>query len=79
VASALSHDNKGNLLKYVQVTMTFGITTAIRIYVLGILAGGWLDKKLVTSPWFMLLGVLLAIFLSFRYLLEQLSKVQNNN
>jgi len=74
----LSQSNKGNFLKYVQVASTFGITTALRIYILGVLLGGWLDKKFVTSPWFMLLGVLLAIFLSFRFLLEQLNRVQDH-
>jgi len=75
----LSHiSNKGSLLRYVQVATTFGITTALRIYILGVLLGGWLDKKFVTSPWFMLLGVLLAIFLSFRFLLEQLNRVQDH-
>jgi F0F1-type ATP synthase assembly protein I len=79
VARALSQiGNKGSLFKYIQVATTFGITTALRIYILGVLLGGWLDKKLVTSPWFMLLGVLLAIFLSFRFLLEQLNRVQDH-
>ncbi|MGI6685652.1 MAG: AtpZ/AtpI family protein [Bacillota bacterium] len=73
----MTQNHKGNFLKYVQVTTTFGITTAFRIYILGILAGGWLDQKFVTSPWFMLLGVLLAVFLSFKSLLEQLSRVDN--
>lgn len=71
----MSRNNKGSFFNYVQVTTTFGITTALRIYILGILAGGWLDRKFLTSPWFMLLGVLLAVFLSFKYLLTQLSKV----
>lgn len=74
----MSQNNKGFFLKYVQVTTAFGITTAFRIYILGVLIGGWLDEKLVTAPWFMLVGVLLAIFLSFKYLLEQLSKVQDH-
>ena len=71
-------ENKGNFLRYVQLTTTFGITTALRIYILGILAGGWLDIKFGTSPWFMLVGVLLAIFLSFKFLLEQLSRVNKD-
>lgn len=75
----MSQNNKGNFFRYVQVTTTFGVTTALRIYILGVLVGGWIDKKLDTSPWFMLLGLLLAIFLSFKFLLDQLSKVQEDN
>lgn len=73
------NNKKGNYFRYVQVTATFGITTALRIYILGVLAGGWIDKQLNKSPWFMLLGILLAIFLSFKFLLEQLSQVQEDN
>lgn len=75
----MSQNNKGNFFRYVQVTTTFGVTTALRIYILGVLVGGWVDKKLDTSPWCMLLGILLAIFLSFKFLLEQLSKIQKDN
>ncbi len=70
--------NKGNLVKYFQVTATFGITTAIRIYLLGVLGGGWADKKLGTSPWFMISGVLVAIFLSFNYLFKAISRIEKD-
>lgn len=75
----MSQDNKGSFFRYVQITTTFGITMALRIYILGALVGGFVDKKLDKSPWFMLLGILIAIFLSFKFLLEQLSKVQESN
>lgn len=75
----MSQNNRSNFFRYVQVTTTFGITTALRIYILGVLVGGWVDKKLVTAPWFMLLGIVLAIFLSFKFLLEQLSQVDRDN
>lgn len=75
----MSQNNKGNFFRYVQVTTTFGVTMALRIYILGVIIGGWADKKLDASPWFMLLGILLAIFLSFKFLLEQLSKGQKKN
>ena len=55
-------ENKGNFLRYVQLTTTFGITTALRIYILGILAGGWLDIKFGTSLVYVS-RVLLAIFI----------------
>lgn len=75
----MSQNSEGKFFKYVQVTTTFGITTALRIYILGILIGDWLDKKFATSPWFMLGGVLIAIFLSFKFLLEQLSTMEKNH
>lgn len=75
----MSQNNKGNFFRYAQVTATFGVTMALRIYILGILVGGFVDKKLDKSPWFMLLGILIAIFLSFKFLLDQLSKVEKDN
>ncbi|MCR6545431.1 AtpZ/AtpI family protein [Dehalobacterium formicoaceticum] len=74
----MSNNNKGNIFRYMQVAVTFGITTALRIYLLGVLIGGWLDKKFDSSPWFMLLGVLLAIFLSFKFLLDQTAGMEKN-
>jgi F0F1-type ATP synthase assembly protein I len=79
VAGSLSsQNNKGKYVRYLQVATTFGVTTALRIYILGILIGDWLDNKLDTSPWFMLGGVLIAIFLSFKFLLDQLSGMEKN-
>jgi len=69
----LSRNNDGNFGKYLQVAVAFGITTALRIYILGVLVGGWLDRKFAAGPWFTLSGVLIAVFLSFKFLLDQFS------
>jgi F0F1-type ATP synthase assembly protein I len=75
----LTKKNNGGSYRYVQVAVTFGISTALRIYILGILSGGWLDHKLGVFPWFTLAGVLIGIFLSFKFLLEQLSIYEKRN
>jgi len=69
----VADDRNTGFMQYFQVAAVFGISTALRIYLLGVLAGGWLDGKLGTTPWLKLLGVVLAIFLSFKFLLEQFS------
>lgn len=74
----MSREKKGAFFRYVQVATTFGISTALRIYILGILGGGWLDRKFGTAPWFMLAGIVIAIFLSFKFLLDQLARVEKN-
>lgn len=40
-----------------------GYTIAVPIVVLA-LAGRWLDKKLETSPWFLLAGILISVAVS---------------
>lgn len=74
----MAGDQKNGFYKYLQVATTFGITTALRIYLLGILAGGWLDSKFGTAPWLKLLGVVVAIFLSFKFLLDQFSALEQD-
>ncbi|MDD2497018.1 MAG: AtpZ/AtpI family protein [Desulfitobacteriaceae bacterium] len=71
-------DKKHGMAKYIQVAAAFGISTALRIYILGVLAGGWLDNKLETSPWCRLAGVVLAIFLSFKFLLDQFAALEKD-
>ncbi|MGI6066204.1 MAG: AtpZ/AtpI family protein [Bacillota bacterium] len=71
-------DKKHGMAKYIQVAAAFGITTALRIYILGVLVGGWLDNRLETSPWCKLAGVVLAIFLSFKFLLDQFSALEKD-
>lgn len=65
--------------QYLRVASTFGLSMALRIYVLGIWGGGWLDKKFHTSPWLTLLGILVAIFLSFKFLLDHLSQISDKS
>lgn len=57
-------------LKYINLALTFGITSAISIY-LGFLGGSWLDRRLGTNPWLMFLGVILGIVTSFRVMLRE--------
>lgn len=63
-------------LQYIRVATSFGLTTGLRIYILGILGGNWLDEKLGTPPWFMLIGIVIAIILSFKFLLEQIIGIE---
>lgn len=74
----MQHENKNGFSKYLQVAATFGITTALRIYIIGILCGGWADEKLGTSPWLKLGGVIAAVFLSFKFLLDQFSALDKD-
>jgi F0F1-type ATP synthase assembly protein I len=54
---------KNNSFSALSLAFQLGYTIAIPIVVLA-LGGRWLDKKLDTSPWFLLLGVLVSIILS---------------
>ena len=74
----MAADQKNNSAKYWQIAATFGITTALRIYLLGVLLGGWLDGRLHTSPWLKLLGVVVAIIFSFKFLLDQFSALEED-
>jgi len=67
---------KRNLtLMLVQETAVFGVSTGLRIYILGPLAGSWLDDRLATGSLFLLIGVLVAIVISFWRLLRALKRV----
>lgn len=58
-----------------------GIAFAVSI-VLGLAAGLWLDKKLGTAPWFLLLCLFIGIAAGFRNLFTvsaRLEKWQNEN
>jgi len=52
----------------------FGLTLGLQIYIIGVLAGGWLDKKLGTEPAFLLAGILIAVFISFYRLISDFKK-----
>lgn len=67
---------KRNLtLMLVQEATIFGVSTGLRIYILGPFLGSWLDDRLATGSVFLLIGVLVAIVISFWRLLEALKKV----
>ncbi|MEG1500345.1 MAG: AtpZ/AtpI family protein [Clostridiales bacterium] len=60
------------ILILLRVTLTFGIGTALRIYILAVLGGNWLDQELGCQPLFFILGFLIAIIISFYHLFEAL-------
>ena len=65
-----------NALKFINVGLTFGITSAVAIYV-GYLGGSWLDGQLGTDPIFMFLGVVLGIAATFRILIRDVLGVED--
>ena len=58
----------GAAVKAVAVGLSFGLCLGVQIYILGVLLGGWLDQKIGSSPWCVIVGVLLAIAVGFRQL-----------
>ena len=70
---------KRNLtLMLVQEATIFGVSTGLRIYILGPLLGSWLDDRLATGSLFLLVGVLAAIVISFWRLLVALKRVDQH-
>ena len=73
---------KGNNMKkketgqngFISIALSFALGLGIRIYLLGPLLGGYLDKRFHTEPWCFMGGVLLAIVLSFLLLYQQMPK-----
>ncbi len=57
-----------------RTALTFGMGMAVRIYLLGVLLGGWLDRRWGTGPWLMVTGVLLAVFMGFWRLIVDLQQ-----
>ncbi|WP_366923705.1 AtpZ/AtpI family protein [Metallumcola ferriviriculae] len=64
-----------NYARYANFALSFGITMALSIF-LGLYGGSWLDKRLGTSPWFLLTGILLGVAVSFKALLSELMVLQ---
>ena len=48
----------------------FAVSLGLNIYLIGILGGGWLDRRLGTEPIFFFVGILIAFFTSFYYLFK---------
>ena len=68
---------KKNWLKYaryINLALSFGISM-ILILLLGIFGGDWLDRRLGTSPLFLLLGIFLGVGAGFYNLWSELSKL----
>ncbi|MBO8168514.1 MAG: AtpZ/AtpI family protein [Thermoanaerobacteraceae bacterium] len=61
--------------RYANFAMSFGITMALSIF-LGYYGGSWLDNRLGTEPWFLLVGILLGVAVSFKSLLAELQVLQ---
>ncbi|QGP91767.1 Putative F0F1-ATPase subunit Ca2+/Mg2+ transporter [Neomoorella glycerini] len=57
--------------RYANMAFSFGVTM-IAGTLLGLYGGGWLDRRLGTSPLFLLAGVLLGIGVGFRSVLSEL-------
>ncbi len=58
--------------RYANFAFSFGFTLVISL-LLGYFGGSFLDRKLHTSPFLMLAGILVAIVLSFKSLLAEVA------
>ena len=58
---------RNSLLK---TCMSFGIMLGLRIFAVGVLLGGWLDRLLHSAPWCLLAGILSSIIFSFYELIR---------
>lgn len=63
--------NYWDYARYTNMAFSFGITLTAGI-LLGLYGGSWLDRRLGTSPWMMLAGVLLGIGAGFHSILSEL-------
>jgi hypothetical protein len=61
---------ENNVLKYLNLAISFGLTLAITVYLL-YKGGVWLDNHLGTEPFFMILGVFLALATIFWQLIDE--------
>lgn len=61
--------------KYANLALSLGLTMAAAIF-LGYWGGNWMDKKLGTAPWLMLLGMLAGIGVGFRSILSELKALE---
>lgn len=59
------------MARYLNFAFSFGVTMAASIF-LGYFGGKWLDTKLGTEPYLMLVGVLAGVAVSFYSLLQEL-------
>lgn len=65
-------------LRYFNLAFSFGITMILAM-LLGFYAGEWLDRRLGTSPLFILLGIFLGMAAGFYNLWSVLSKLMQEN
>ena len=58
--------------RYINLALSFGITMT-GILLLGLFGGEWLDRRLGTSPIFMILGVIFGVAIGFYSLFAELT------
>lgn len=63
----------GSFWKYAGLAFSFAFTLAAGMY-LGFLMGQFLDRRLGTSPWLMLVGIFLGVGAAFRGLIRELMR-----
>ncbi|MDX9871694.1 MAG: AtpZ/AtpI family protein [Clostridia bacterium] len=66
---------KSPAYKYINFGLSFGLTMAITVYLL-YQGGKWLDTRLNSAPWFMLLGIVLAIAAVFKRLFAEIKMLE---
>jgi len=62
--------------RYGNFAVSFGVTLVVSL-LLGFWGGSWLDNRFGTSPVFLIVGILLGVFVSFKSLLTELQVLIN--
>ncbi|NLI69397.1 MAG: AtpZ/AtpI family protein [Firmicutes bacterium] len=57
--------------RYINLALSFGIMMVVSLF-LGLYGGDWLDRRLGTSPIFMILGIFLGVGIGFYSLFAEL-------
>ena len=70
--------NRGKTLRAVSLVRSFGLTMGAAI-LLGFYVGSYLDGKLGTDPWFMVLFVILCIVGAFIKFVQSTKTIDNHN
>ncbi|HBT46372.1 MAG TPA: hypothetical protein DEA73_00600 [Peptococcaceae bacterium] len=65
-----------NYAKYANLALSLGITMGASIF-LGLGLGRWLDRRLGTYPWLMVVGALLGVALGFYSLIKEIGALEN--
>ncbi|AKX95244.1 hypothetical protein MTHERMOG20_15220 [Moorella thermoacetica] len=69
--------NYWDYARYTNMAFSFGITLTAGV-LLGFYGGSWLDRRLGTSPWLMLAGVLLGIGTGFHSIFSELRALEKD-
>lgn len=65
-------------IRYINLALSFGITMTLTI-LLAIYGGLWLDRRLGSTPLFLILGILLGVGAAFYSLLREILKLNEQN